>query len=294
MSQEQRKEEIMNEMEALDTPLHTIKDRMTNLGKYRKYALEQTFGKEPELKRGIKNMINFYDTLNKSFGLELDDEQQALVKACKSLDREMLMVQKEVAEREDFYQMLKKYFESENVTPLPLLKEALFHFEGMTRLFDEIIVTPEGIITVDIKHPKRHVSIDSDGHYIEFDYRDARIERYSILEMQKQGKAILQGVLKRCGYEEIQIHPIVVFMGEIDYANLCDQVTTMNMSQFEKYLDELIQESKLDDKRQRKILECLSEVSDQSEPIEYHFVTAFIEAYADIRSKIEARLGKLS
>ena len=291
MSQEQRKEEILKEMEALETPLTTIQDRLTNIGGFKKYALEQTFGIGNSSKRTVKDLVDFYRTLIQSFNLELDGEMKALQEACRSMDRESCMVRKEMEEREDFHQKLEKLFSKENASFISILKDARFHFEGKTRLFDEIIVTAGGVIFVDLKNPSCHISIDSDGNYIEFDYRDARIESYSILEMQTRGRTILNGVLKEKGYEEVPIFPIVVFKGKIDYANLCDEVTTMNMSQLEKYIVDLSNEQTLDEEQQRNILTSLKETSNQSDPIEYQFTTDFIEAYADIRSKIEARFG---
>lgn len=290
MSQEQRKEEIMKEMEALEKPLRTVKDRLINLGKYKTYALEQTFGKDAAPRRTTRNLVAFYDTLVKSFDLDLQEEERALLEACRSLDGELAMVLKEVEEREEFHQMLEKHFKVEKEELSPLLKDARFHFEGQTRLFDEIIVTPGGVVFVDLKNPRHHVSIDSKGDYIEFDYRDARIDRYSILEIQERGKAILQGNLHNFDFDNIPILPIVLFTGKMDYANLCDKVTTMNVSQFEKYMDELSSETILNEKQLQKICVYLKLYSAQSKPIEYHFDTDFIEAYAGIRSKIEARL----
>lgn len=290
MSQEQRKEEIMKEMEALEKPLRTVKDRLINLGKYKTYALEQTFGKDAAPRRTTRNLVAFYYTLVKSFDLDLQEEERALLEACRSLDSELAMVLKEVEEREEFHQMLEKHFKVEKQELSPLLKDARFHFEGQTRLFDEIIVTPGGVVFVDLKNPGHHVSIDSKGDYIEFDYRDARIERYSILEMQERGKTILQGVLKEYELEDIPILPVVVFKGKYDYANLCNEVRTMNVFQLEKYLDELSMDTTLSERKQKELCVYLTLASAQSKPIEYHFDTPFIEAYADIRSKIEARL----
>lgn len=293
MSQEQRKEAIIAEMKALENHGDAIEDRLINLGQYQQYALVQTFGREEAPKKTFSDLIGFYEKMNLAFDLGIEDEIKALTEGADSLQSECTMLIEENKAKEILHERIEQHFKAHgNAKFVPVLKDVRFNYDGKTRRYDEILVTNGGVIVIEWRVPKHNIGIDEDGNYTEFFYKDVRVEKYSMTDLVKRGESILAGVLKECGFDGAPIHTIIVFGGTLAYANLCSELTTMYFPQLKKYLFELGVRKELPQESQRNIFNCLKDVAEGTEPVEYNFFTEFVEAYADIRSKVEDMLKK--
>lgn len=300
MSQETRKMKILEEMHAEDKAVQGIEDRLINLGKYQQYALEQTFGKELAPRKTFDNLVSFYRAMNQSFGLGLFDEVFSLRLACEEFKKEASQALRDVDDRYLIRPKIENYFRKNFYAALvssilqqdpPVLFDARYERNGRSQDFDTIIPTRGGVIFLDIRTPDRNISIDEEGNYISFYYQDARIEKYNLRDKLKADQELLSDILEDNGAKDVPIIPVVVFSGRLAYSNRCGEIKTIRDRQIGEFLDEICSRNTLDDEALGRIntilRECKKEIPKPSIPSE----TSFVEAYADLRSKVEAKIA---
>ena len=299
MSLETRKRKIMEEMCAKDNVVQGIEDRLINLGKYQQYALEQTFGREFAPRKTFDNLVSFYRAMNQSFGLGLFDEVFSLRLACEEFKKEASQALRDVDDRYLIRPKIENYFRKNFYAAVvssilqqdpPVLFDARYERNGRYQDFDTIIPTRGGVIFLDIRTPDCNISIDEEGNYISFYYQDARIEKYNLREKLKADQELLSDILEDNGAKDVPIIPVVVFSGRLAYSNRCGEIKTIRDRQIGEFLDEICSRNTLDDEALGRIhtilRECKKEIPKPSFPNE----APFIEAYADLRSKVEAKI----
>ena len=299
MSKKARKINLIAELCAEDKVVHEVEDRLINLGKYQQYALEQTFGKEAAPRKTFGHLVSFYRTLNQTFNLGLFDEVFSLRMACEELEREARLALSDVDDRYLIRSKIENYFRRDVITATtnnmlrqdPVLFDARYEKDGLSRDYDTIMMTRGGVVFMDPRTPDCNISIDEEGNYISFFYQEARVAKYNLLEKLQFDKTLLSDILDEHGIKDVPIIPVVVFSGKLAYANLCGEIKTIRDKKLVEFLDEICDREILDDKALRRIStvlrECKKEIPKPSFPSE----TTFVEAYADLRSKVEAKLG---
>lgn len=298
MAQETRKTEIIEEMRAEEKVVHGIEDRLINLGKYQQYALEQTFGKEFAPRKTFGNLVSFYRALNQSFNLGLFDEVLSLKLACDEFEKEARLSLNDVDERYLIRPKIVDYFRKDLFTAAvndilmqnPVFCDVRLENGEQSQDYDTIVITRGGVVFFEMRTPDRNVSIDEEGNYISFYYQEARIEKYNLRERMKVDKEFLSGFLEAHGAKAVPIIPIVVFCGKMAYSNLCGMVKTIRDKQIGEFLDEMCSRRILDDDTMRQINSILKEYRNEIPKPSIPCETAFVEAYADLRSKVETKI----
>ena len=298
MSQELRKMKIIDEMRADDKMVHGIEDRLINLGKYQQYALEQTFGKHFAPRKTFGNLVSFYRVMNQSFDLGLSDEVLNLRLACDEFEKEVQLSLSEVDDRYLIRPRIENCFRrkafAETVNNVlgkeSVLFDARFEKDGQYRDFDTIILTSAGVVFLETRTPDRNVSIDEDGNYMSFYYQDARLEKYNLRELLKADKKLLSDILEEHEAKEVPIIPVVVFSGKLAYSNLCGEIKTIRDTQLEEFLNEMCSREILDEEMLRRINTILKGEKKEIPKPSFSCDASFVEAYADLRSKVEARI----
>lgn len=300
MSHEARKNRIIEKMHAEDKEVHGIEDRLINLGKYQQYALEQTFGNEFAPRKTFDSLVSFYWTLNHTFNLGLSDEVFSLRLACDEFAKEASQAMRNVDDRYLIRPKIENYFRKNSCAALvssiqrqePLvIFDARYEMDGRSRDFDTIIPTRGGVVFLEIKTPDRNISIDEEGNCISFYYRDACIEKYNLREKLKVEKKLLSDVLDKYGEKGVPIIPVVVFSGGLAYSNLCGEIKTICDWQLIGFLDEICNRETIDDEELKRINTILGEYKKEIPKPDFPSDTSFVEAYADLRSKVEARIA---
>lgn len=298
MSQETRKNKIIEEMRAEDKVVHGIEDRLINLGKYQKYALEQTFGKEFAPRKTFNNLVLFYWALNQTFKFGLLDEVFSLRLACDEFERETIQALRDVDDRYlirpkiEIFLRRNTYAAAVNssLRKESVLFDARFEKNGQYRDFDTIILTSGGVVFLERRTPDRNVSIDEEGNYMSFYYRDARLEKYNLREILKADKKLLSEILEEHEAKDVPIIPVVVFSGKLAFSNLCGEIKTIRDTQLEELLNEMYSQEILDAEALRRIGTILRNSKKEIPKPSFPSDTSFVEAYADLRSKVEAKI----
>ena len=298
MSQETRIRTIIKEMHAGDKEVHDISDRISNLGRYQKYAVEQTFGKEAAPKKTFEDLIAFYKTLNRSFNLGLSDEISELECECGNFEKELQDILGNVDDRylirpriEDF---LAKDKERKNRFAEADIKPVIFdakYIDGDTSVaIDTIVVTSGGIVLLEMMSPTRNIGIDEKGNYMAFNYREARMDSFSLLERIRIKQKMIFQILRNHEIQDIPIYSAVVFSGNLAYSNHCEEIKIIRDSQIPRYFETFCKDNVLDLQKQCQITELLDENRQEEPEPNYSEEKGLVEAYADLRSKVEARI----
>ena len=147
------------------------------------------------------------------------------------------------------------------------------------------------MVFLETRTPDRNVSIDEDGNYMSFYYQDARLEKYNLRELLKADKKLLSDILEEHEATDVPIIPVVVFSGKLAYSNLCGEIKTIRDTQLEEFLNEMCSHEILDEKALRRINTILRESKKEMPKPSFPCDAPFVEAYADLRSKVEAKIA---
>lgn len=298
MSHLSRKKEIVWGMHAKDKVVQGIEDRLINLGHYQQYALEQTFGEEMAPRKTFDDLVSFYRALNHTFNLGLLNEVFDLRLSCDLFEEETRHALSNVDDRYLIRSRIENYFRKgvfamaadDTLKQSTVLFDVRIEKDGQSRDYDTILLTSGGVVILETRTPDRNVSIDEEGNYITFYYQEARIEKYNLRERMKADKALLSDVLREHGAKNVPIIPVVVFSGKLAYSNLCDEIKTIRDRQLGNYLDEMCSKKILDAAELGGIHNILQECRVEIPKPRISCYTSFIEAYAELRSKVEAKI----
>ena len=299
MSQEDRKLEIIEAMHAGDRRVGDSSDRISNLDQYQRYALEQTFGKEVARRRTFRDLVEFYETLNLTFDLGLFDEVIDLGLACASVEKDMEVAFCNEDDRSTLHTKLDEYFKRDAEAQMrynalnctPVLYDVDLIAEETSKLYDAIIITSGGILFLEVIHPDRNISINENGVCMAFYYKEARLAKFDLLQELNMKKVFLADIVETLGFERVPIIPIVVFSGKLAYANLCKKIKTVRDYRIGECLDEICKDKLIGLHDQCKIAKIFYKYQMNMDYICYEMVTSFVEVYADLRSKVEAKLS---
>ena len=299
MSQKTRKTEIMKAMCANEKPISGTEDRLINLGQYQQYALAQTFGSFDAPRKTFGDLTNFYEKMNDSFQLSLEKEVVRLRNECRTIETEIQNVLGNLNDRALIKPQLVKYLKKDHLNWSemifgsfePVLMEMRLRDGEVRKFFDAILITKGGVVFLEIRKPRRDSCIDKEGNYISFYYEEAKIRKYNLLQNLEKGVKLIGDILERHGLKGIPVYPVVIVEGDMHCANLCERIKAIYIHEIGMYLDKVCSECICDDSIQRQINQALEDAKDK-ETVITQYETGFIEAYADLRSKVEERIRK--
>ena len=297
MATKDRKNVIFEEVFSEDKEVHDISDRISNLGRYQQYALEQTFGKETAPKKTFKDMVEFYRTLDMTFNLGLSNEVSELRRECISFEKQLKDTVGNVDDSYLIRSKIERFLAKAQGSEKGLTKadnnlvlfDAKYTNGDSIVVFDTIISSCGGVVFLEFLNPTRNIGIDESGNYMAFDYREVQLEKYNLLEKVQAKKELLYNIIGGHDIKEVPIFPTVVVLGKLAYANRCEELNIVRDSQLIQYLENICRDKVLDVSEQSTISKCLDDHR-LTEKLIYSKPTGLVEAYADLRSKVEARI----
>ena len=298
MSQETRKLKIIEEMHAEEKTVQGMEDWLINLGKHQQYALEQTFGKNVAPRKTCGQLVSFYRAMDQSFNLGLFNEVFSLRIACERFEKGIRLSLEDVDDRHLIRPRIERFFKRNPIPAVtddlrgknPVLFDVRLKTDGLCRNYDTLLITSGGVVFLETRNPDRNSFMYNDGDYTVYHFQEARIQANRLLEKLKADKKILSDVLQEHDVEEVPIIPVVVFTGKLVYSDLGDGIVSIRDNQLGDFLKDICSEKSLDEETQVRIRKILSEYKVDVTKTSYPSDTDFIEAYADLRSKVESKI----